>query len=182
MRFDREKIEINVAAGHIHVRGLYHYRNRLPLPLSFSLGLPFPVDDLHAAPSSYSVWEALPDGSVLREIATRKYHGNVVFRLFFWPSREKWIGVDYRQQAAAPNGRYILLTTRKWNQSLERGEYVLHLGNSCELVASNYALQKSTDAWEMSYSFARQNFLPAEDWIFSWKPAVPLAALRRDPE
>ena len=181
VRFDREKIDVFITGGQIHVRGFYHYRNRLPLPLTFSLGLPFPVDSMHAAPSTYSVSEVSPDGSAIREIATRKYHRNVVFRLFFWPSGEKWIGVDYRQQVAAPNARYILLTTRKWKRPLEWGEYALHLGNAYELGVSNYNLQKSTDGPGMSYCFIKQNFLPAEDWVFSWKPAASLAASRRDP-
>jgi len=181
VRFDRERIEINVTSGEIHVRGLYHYRNRLPLPLSFSLGLPFPVDSTHPAPSFYSVSQVSPDGSLVQEIPTRKYHGHVVFRLFFWPSREKWIRVDYLQGAAASNGRYILLTTSKWNRPLDRGEYVLNLDNSSDLAASNYALQRSADAGHAMYSFTRENFIPSEDWVFSWKPAAdPLIASSRD--
>jgi len=181
VRFDREKIEIDVTGAEIHVQGLYHYQNRLPLPVTFSLGLPFPVDTAHPAPASYSVTEIASDGSSIREILTRKYHGDVVFRLFFWPRREKWIRVDYLQQAALPNGRYILLTTRKWDRPLERGEYVLRLGDPSELAGSNYSLRKSLDGAVMRYSFEKENFLPSEDWVFSWRAAAPLIASRRDP-
>lgn len=63
VRFDREKIEIRAGAGEIVVRGLYHYRNRFILPVSFSLGLPFPVDAMHGTPSDYAGSECLADGT-----------------------------------------------------------------------------------------------------------------------
>jgi len=181
VRFDQEKIDVYAVDGQIRVQGLYHYRNRLPLPVTFSLGLPFPVDFLHAVPSAYSVSEVALNGSEIRKIATRNYHGNVVFRLFFLPASEKWLRVDYLQNVAASNGKYILRTTRAWKQSLARGEYVLRLGNSAELTSSNYALQKLSDGRVSSYSFTRENFFPADDWEFSWKPITPLVASRRDP-
>ena len=180
VRFDREKIEIYVVDGQVHVRGLYHYRNRFPLPVTFSLGLPFPVDAMHAVPLAYSVSEVSSGGATIREIATRNYHGGVVFRLLFLPSGEQWIRVDYCQKVAAPNARYILLTTRKWRQPLDQGEYLLHLGNDTELAASNYALQKSFGGQESRYSFAKASFFPTEDWIFSWKAATSIVASGRN--
>jgi len=59
VRFDREKIEAWVTGGQIQVRGLYHYRNRFPLPLSFSLALPFPADAGHPTPSLFTISEVL---------------------------------------------------------------------------------------------------------------------------
>ncbi len=178
VRFDREKIEVWVADGQIQVRGLYHYRNRFPLPLSFSLGLPFPVDDGHKTPSIFSISEVFADGSTSKEIAPRNYHGNVVFRLWFAPRQEKWIRVDYVQGALQPSGRYILLTTRKWNRPLELGEYVLHLGNESELAASNYSLRLEPRSQQKQYSFVRSDFYPGQDWEFSWRTPIPPLASR----
>ena len=178
VRFDQEKIEVFVDGGQIHVCGFYHYRNRLPLPVTFSLGLPFPVDSLHAVPSAYSVMEIASDGSPIREIGTGNYHGNVVFRLFFLPKHEKWIRIDYLQDVAVSNGRYILQTTQAWRQPLARGEYVLHLGNGRDLTSSSYALQKSPNERQPTYFFSREVFFPSEDWQFSWKSITPPAASR----
>lgn len=178
VRFDHEKIEVFVDGGQIHVCGLYHYRNRLPLPVTFSLGLPFPVDSLHAAPLAYSVMEIALDGSEIREISTRNYHGSVVFRLFFLPKHEKWIRIDYLQDVAVSNGRYILQTTQAWRQPLARGEYVLHLGNGSDLTSSSYALQKSPNERQQTYFFSREAFFPSEDWQFSWKSVTPPVASR----
>jgi hypothetical protein len=176
VRFDREKIDVWVAEGQIQVRGLYHYRNRFPLPVSFSLGLPFPVDDVHKTPSIFSISEILANGSTPKEIAARNYHGGVVFRLWFAPHQEKWIRVDYVQVALQSNGRYILLTTRQWNRPLERGEYILHLSNGFELAASTYPLQLEPRGQQKQYFFVRSNFYPGEDWNFSWRTTTPLVA------
>jgi len=181
VRFDREKIEVWVAGGQIQVRGLYHYRNRFPLPLSFSLGLPFPVDDGHKTPLIFSISEVLADGSTSKEIAPRNYHGDVVFRLWFAPRQEKWIRVDYVQGALQPNGRYILLTTSKWNRPLERGKYILYLSNGSELAASNYPLQLEARDQQHQYSFVRSNFYPGEDWNFSWRMTAPLITSEHTP-
>ena len=178
VRFDREKIEVWVAGGQVQVRGLYHYRNRFPLPLSFSLGLPFPVDEGHKPPSVFSISEVSADGSASKEVASRNYHGDVVFRLWFAPRQEKWIRVDYVQGAPQRNGRYILLTTREWNRPLDFGEYVLHLGSGSELAASNYSLQPEARQ-PRSYSFTRLNFYPSADWEFSWRSSMPLIASGR---
>ena len=180
--FDREKIEVWAADRQIQVRGLYHYRNRFPLPLSFSLGLPFPVDDEHESPSTFSISEVLADGSTSMEIVPRNYHGDVVFRLSFAPNQEKWIRVDYVQGAPQRNGRYILLTTRKWNRPLDFGEYVLHLGGGSELAASNYSLQLEPRSQQKQYSFIRSDFYPSEDWKFSWRTSTPLIASGRTPK
>ncbi len=179
VRFDQERIEVRVADGQIQVRGLYHYRNRFPLPLSFSLGVPFPGDDAHPTPSIFSISEVLADGSTSKEIAPRSYHGDVVFRLWFAPKQEKWIRVDYIQSALQSNGRYILLTTRKWNRPLDRGEYILHLYNGSKLAASNYPLQLEARGQQNQYSFVRSNFYPCEDWNFSWRTKTPLVASER---
>jgi hypothetical protein len=141
VRFDREKIEVWALPGQIQVRRLYLYRNRFPLPLSFSLGLPFPVDEGHKTPSIFSISEVSADGSTAKDIVSRNYHGDVVFRLWFAPRQEKWIRVKYSQSVLQSNGRYILLTTHKWNRPLDRGEYILHLSDGSELGASNYTLQ-----------------------------------------
>ena len=178
IRFDREKIEVYAANGHIRVSGLYHYRNRFPLPAALSLGLPFPTDATHAVPSAYSVTEIASDGSAIGEIPTGEYQGSVVFRLFFLPSHEKWIRIDYLQNVAVANGRYLLRTTRAWKRPLAEGEYVLHLDRAAELFASNYFLEKLPSRGESRYSFTRTDFLPEEDWIFSWKSSAPLAASR----
>jgi hypothetical protein len=179
VHFDQERIEIWTFEGQIQVRGLYHYRNRSPLPLSFSLRLPFPVDSEHGRPAIFSVAEVDPGGAFLSDVDARNYHGDAVFRLWFGPHQDKWIRVDYVQGSRTSGGRYILLTTRRWNRPLDHGEYTLHLGDGLELVSSNYALQPEADK-QSSFSFARMHFYPSEDWVFTWRKVDSLSAAREN--
>jgi len=180
VRFDKEKIEVWVAEGQIQVRGLYHYRNRTLLPLSFSLGLPFPVDANHLAPSAFSVTEVDAAGEPLAAVNVRSYHGNNVFRLIFWPKQQKWIRLDYSQPILTERGTYILRTTRNWNQALDNGEYIIHLDKGISLASSTYALAQDPLENSGTYSFSRAQFYPGEDWSFTWQRVTDLAALRRD--
>jgi hypothetical protein len=168
VRFDQEEIEVWAVEGQIQVRGLYHYRNRTILPLSFSLGLPFPVDSDHPAPSTFSVTETNAAGESWDAVSLRTYHGNKVFRLIFWPKQAKWIQVDYTQGTRTECGRYILKTTRKWDRPLDHGEYILHLGNGLTLASSTYPLKKDSLGNRNTYSFSRVDFYPSEDWEFAW--------------
>jgi len=178
VRFDREKIEVWATDGQIQVRGLYHYVNRFPLPVSFSLGLPFPVDRDHPAPTLFSISQVTSTGAVLEEIPARHRWGSIVFRIWFWPRQERWIRVDYLQKSRGENGRYILLTTRKWGQPLDSGDYILHLASGMELASSNYDLQPAAARSYSEYSFKRFSFYPDKDWVFSWRPSDTLHASR----
>jgi hypothetical protein len=169
LRFDREKIEISALAGQTQVTGLYHYVNRSVFPASFSFGVPFPTDSEHPRPVEFHLSEVDDQGAFLKLIETRPYHGETVFRLWFWPSGERWIRLDYIQGARVPEARYILLSTRKWGNPLQRGEYILHLGDGLELVSSNYTMTPNTSGNSESYSFVRNDFLPAMDWEFRWR-------------
>ena len=169
IRFDREKIEIWAFDGQIQVTGLYHYVNRSLFPSSFSFGVPFPVDPEHAWPAAVQISEVDSSGAFLREVESRRLHGETVFRLWFWPSRERWIRLDYTQGTSVPHARYILLTTRKWGRPLERGEYILHLGETLQLDSSNYPLTSISAHSPESYFFSRADFLPSNDWEFRWR-------------
>ena len=178
VRFDQEKIEVWAVDGQIQVRGLYHYENRTILPVSFSLGLPFPVDLDHPVPSTFSVTETDATGT-RQPLSVRSYHGNNVFWLIFWPKQARWIQVDYVQRTRAESGRYILQTTRKWKRALDRGEYILHLGNGLALTSSTYQLKQDPVGNQNTYFFSRVNFYPNEDWRFAWCQTASMITLGR---
>ena len=165
VRFDRERIDVSAAPGQLQVTGLYRYRNPSVLPAFLSLGLPFPTDGGHPFPQTYSVVECDENGRERNALHTREKNGEVRFRVFLMPLESKWIRVDYIQPASTNDGRYILLTTRKWGQPLDSGNYFLHLAPGLQFHSSNYNLQQ-VDA--SIYSFERRDFYPSEDWTFSW--------------
>src|SRR5262249_44743633 len=140
--------------GQTQVTGLYHYVNRSPFPVSFSLGVPFPIDAGHPRPTEFHVSEVDGKGAFIKDVTTRSYHGTTVFRLWFWSAQEHWIRLDYVQGAQVLHARYILLSTRKWRQPIERGDYVLHLGEGLDLASSNYALKPDGARGSRTYSFS----------------------------
>lgn len=175
VRFDRERIDVWVVPGQIHITGLYHYENRSPFPKLISLGLPFPVDAKHEQPSTFSIHEVTPKRIELTAIEPRVTRGDVSFRLLFKPGEEKWIQVDYVQRTLVTDGRYILKTTREWGRPLVEGLYVLHLGRDLRLVNSSYALDEDL-------SFRKRDFYPNEDWVVQWsETAVQSARVKTSP-
>ena len=179
LRFDRERIEIRVASGRIQVQGLYHYTNTSRLPAVLTLRVPFPVDNEHPQPETYSLYEASADGRALAEIPLIVRGDDIRFRLLFRPGEGKWVRLDYIQPTHVRNGRYLLTTTRPWRRPIGLAAYVLHLPQDFELTSSNYPLGDSHVAGhEKVYRFSRKDFFPVEDWEFAWsEPAVRAARL-----
>ena len=70
VRFDQERIDVEVKEGLIHVHGLYHYRNTSRLPAVLTLGIPFPVDHDHPAPEVWTLAEVHEDGRLVRGLDT----------------------------------------------------------------------------------------------------------------
>ena len=73
--------------------------------------------------------------------------------------------VEYYQRAPEKNARYILKTTQPWHQPLERGVYRLFAHN-VKINSSNYEM---TTLESDGQGFIRENFMPQEDWMFSWE-------------
>ena len=175
VRFDRERVEIQVERRHIEVTGLYHYTNDSWLPAVLTLRVPFPVDSDHPRPHTFSLAAADADGGVLADIVPVVSGADVRFRLIFWPGEGKWIRLDYAQRTGTPSGRYILTTTRAWRRPLGRGEYLLRLARNFQLVSSNYPVSATSagDRWK-AYIFSRTDFYPDRDWEFAWdEPRSP---------
>ena len=87
VRFERERIEVQVGRGAVRVSGLYEYRNRSWLPAVLTLGVPFPVDQAHPAPAFLLLTEAVQGGKPALIPYTSR-GGEVRFRLFFRPQKE----------------------------------------------------------------------------------------------
>jgi hypothetical protein len=180
VRFDRERIEVELRTGRIYVRGLYHYTNSSALPAALTLQVPFPVDRHHPEPDWYALYESAADGRTLASLAPGVRGGEVYFRLLFGPRESKWIRLDYEQRAGTSDGRYLLTTTRAWRHPIGQADYVLHLAPDLELASSNYAVQP--EPWpgkERGYAFSKTDFYPNQDWVFSWtEPSMQTISAR----
>lgn len=180
VRFDRERIEVRVEPGQIHVTGLYHYANASRLPAILTLRNPFPTDSDHPQPAWFRLSQAAEDGQELTELPVAVRGDSASFRLVFRPGEEKWVRLDYDQPTRAASGRYLLVTTRAWRRPIGRGDYFLRLPPGIELGSSSYPLKPLPGTrGHNTYHFARTDFYPDQDWVFAWRP---LSVKRRPPE
>ena len=175
VRFERERIEVQVRRGAVRVSGLYEYRNRSWLPAVLTLGVPFPVDQAHPAPTFLLLTEAVQGGEP-GLIPYTSRGGEVRFRLFFRPQEVKRVRLEYEQPARLPNGRYLLTTTRAWRRPIDSASFTLLLPRCYALAASNYPLTAvSAPGPRAAFSFSRGQFDPRHDWEFAWDERQPCA-------
>lgn len=178
VRFDRERIEVQIERGRIHVKGLYHYTNASGLPAVLTLGVPFPVDSNHPQPEWFALYESGEDGRAGAEIVPVVRGSDVSFRLIFRPYEAKWILLEYSQPSHVPRGRYLLTTTRPWRRPIERADYVLRIPHESSLLSSNYPVTSEPAAagWQ-AFTFSKTDFFPDRDWEFAWDDSRAQAAI-----
>lgn len=177
VRFDQERITVEVERGRLHVTGLYHYHNRSRLPAWLTLGVPFPVDADHPAPDDFFLSEAGEDGRPLTPLPSVRRGDEGRLRLFFRPRERKWIRLDYSQASRVAAGRYLLTTTRAWRRPIADASFALRLPPNFELVSSNYAVTLAEIKRPgRTYTFSRAAFYPEADWEFAWQESRPTVA------
>ena len=162
VRFTKEQINIRLYPDYILVEGYYVYKNPFLFPAAQGLSVPLPVDERHPAPVMVDVEQRSPEE---KTVMTRYILGRYHFDLTFAPKEEIVLRVRYRQQAPDQDARYILRTTKPWMRPLQHGNYRIFL-NGVKDVSSNYALTADGPG---TLSFKRQDFMPQEDWQFSWE-------------
>jgi len=163
VRFTREWITVTLRPEACEVSGVYEYTNPWILPLTQGLSVPFPTDENHPAPATVRVSRVDPATDLSEgELPVRWLGGrhHVTVRV---PARSRVrMRVDYVQRSTDRNGTYILTTTRPWGRPLAFGKYSIRT-ECVNVTFSNYVLDG-----EDGLSFARRDFMPAEDWRFSW--------------
>jgi hypothetical protein len=180
VRFDRERIEVRVTPGQIHISGLYHYANTSRLPAVLTLRVPFPVDSDHPQPEWFTLCDSSEDGREGAEIVPAVRGSDVSFRLIFRPREAKWVRLDYVQPSRVNHGRYLLTTTQPWRRPIGRAEYVLRLSSDLTLLSSNYDVSLATpDGTWQDFTFSKTEFFPHHDWQFAWNESRAEAAMRK---
>ncbi len=179
VRFDRESIDVEVAEGLIHVQGLYHYQNASHLPALLTLATPFPVDQDHPVPETFTLVEVDEARRVVKELDLRGSHAAPTVRLLFLPRAAKWIQLDYWQATRSHEGRYLLTTTRAWGRPITHASFRLQLPADYHLDSSNYPVVEIPGAGRSSaFTFSKTDFFPDQDWRFSWQEGQSASARR----
>ena len=161
VRFPEEQIDIEIYPNHVWVKGIYVYKNPLPIPVRQSFTIPLTVDADHPEPFFLSANVVTPRENPI----TLKYLLGVHrFSLKFDAKEEITVSVKYRQQTPTKNARYILISTKAWRRPLNRGLYRIFL-NNVHMTSSSYTLNQS----DSFLFFRKEHFMPSKDWIFSWE-------------
>jgi hypothetical protein len=161
VHFTEEQIDIRVYPDQVIVDGYYVYQNPFPFPVSQGFTIPFPVDDRHSAPSSLQVRQLEPEE---KDIGPWYMLGVHRFSLPFKANGACSVHVRYRQKVMGKSASYILVTTKPWRRPLQRAVYRM-FPEGVEISASNYRLSRQEQGF---LEFRRENFMPDEDWRFSW--------------
>jgi hypothetical protein len=162
IRFTEEQIDIRVYPDYVLMQGIYVYQNPFPFPVVQGLSVPFPVDNDHPTPVQLTARQLAPKR---KNLENRYILGRHRFNLFFNAYEQIQISVEYRQQAPKKNAKYILSTTRPWKHPLRKGRYRL-FPQEVIITQSNYVLESGDHD---NFIFQRKNFMPQDDWYFSWK-------------
>jgi hypothetical protein len=170
VRFDGERIDVEVTRQTIHVHGLYHYQNSSHLPALLTLATPFPVDPDHLTPDAIALAEVEESGRIVKSLELRGPQQAPSVRLLFRPREAKWIQLDYWQATRMASGRYLLSTTRDWGRPIAQAAFRLLLPEGYRLLSTNYPVSTAPAASRcQAFTFSRTNFYPTQDWQFSWR-------------
>lgn len=162
VRFVRERIDIAIYPKEVRVEGLYVYQNPWPFPVIQGFSIPLPVDATHPMQNELAAMRLAPDAG---PIPLRNILGQNGFDLRFRPHEEVQVAVRYRQLVSTKDARYLLTTTRPWRRPLEHAVYTL-TPHGVALTGSNYALRSNGQGLLV---FERTDFMPPDDWRFSWE-------------
>jgi hypothetical protein len=162
VHFVRERIGIAVYPEEVRVEGRYVYRNPWPFPVVQGFSIPLPVDADHPIPTEFSAARLESDAA---PIPVRNILGQHSFELRLRAHEEVQVVVQYRQFAPTRDARYLLTTTRPWRRPLEHAVYTL-TPHGVALTGSNYALRPDGQG---VLAFERSDFMPPDDWRFSWE-------------
>ncbi|MFN0121540.1 MAG: hypothetical protein ACKV2V_13690 [Blastocatellia bacterium] len=164
LQFKREQVDIQVHPAHIDVRGFYYFRNPYPFPVIQVMSAPLPEDAPLPARNDITIERLEP---VKEKLSLFAALGKYRFGMFLAGHEEVCLKVQYKQKTPDQNARYQLTSARQWRQPLTQGVYRL-LPQGVTLKSSNVSLQRLSPGIQ---GFIRHNYLPDDDWDFSWEPA-----------
>jgi len=165
VRFPREFIDVHVYPDHVRVEALYVYKNPFPFPVIQGFHYPLPVDDKHPMPEDVYAEVLGPDARV---IPVKHIYGRHLFEAYFHGSEESTVLVTYDQPSLDRTGTYIITSTKEWKRPLDYALYRI-FSHGVRITSCNYALMKHKEGYQY---FERNDFMPRENWHFTWEPAA----------
>jgi hypothetical protein len=170
LRFDSEVIRLRIVDDSLEVNGTYFLACQLAYDQPIPLFYPFPTDSLLAGARMVDgrvrigrgPWEAL------RFQATPERDG---VRWWVPPCPGDTVEMQgrYRQGLKEKYARYIVTTTRAWQQPLRRARFEIRLPEGAKPVEFSFPFAGQRDSTGVVYVWEADSFYPDRDITVRWK-------------
>ncbi|MCG3118954.1 MAG: hypothetical protein ALAOOOJD_01243 [bacterium] len=163
--FFKEDITFHLDGIYLHVEGYYWFANHSDKPVHSDIYYPFPI---HAGDQIDSI--RVYNISAGRETGFQKEDKfGLSFMLHFAALDTILLQIKYRQKLKADSAVYILQTTRGWGKPLNDAEFKLITPASFQIKKFSYPPDASFELEKLKiYHWKKENFMPAEDMIFTF--------------
>ncbi len=170
LQFAEEDVRLFVEADSVKVEGLYRLRRRASgmIPALF---YPYPVDSLLGGARTVLLRVTTPEGewSPLRWQESSRPPG-ARWLLPFFRGEILDVHTIYRQALRDSYARYIVTTTKIWQEPLEHARFEIHLPPGAEPLRFSYPFVRQTDERGDYYLYETDDFWPDQDIEVTWRP------------
>jgi hypothetical protein len=169
LRFHSEIIKLSVEGDSLTVEGLYRFVS-LPTSLEYTgLFYPYPADSLMGQAHMVAVQARDPIQGWI----------DLVYKEAEIPPGSDWkvpLGVAdtleiravYRQHLHARHARYIVTSTKAWQQPLRWARFEIRLPEGAKSQRFSFPFELRTAEDDVYYYFEAEEFLPDRDIIVEW--------------
>jgi hypothetical protein len=170
LRFDSEIIHLRIVGDSLEVDGTYFLACQLPYDQPISLFYPFPKDSLLAGARMVDGRARIGDGpwEALRFQALPGRNG-VRWWVPACPGDTIEMQGRYRQGLRETYARYIVTTTRAWQQPLRHARFEIRLPDGAEPVKFSFPFVAERDSTGVVYVWETDSFYPDRDITVRWR-------------
>ena len=160
--FYKEEISFGIDPVFFSVSGDYYFRNNTGRMLSPEITYPVRKSAPGKPFDTVMAYDVSGQALSLKMTITDTI---ALFKINLPPYAHKMIRVIYRQRHNGTEARYILLTTKKWNKSLEEARYSLVIRKNIIVDHFSIAPDRSVEFGDTTvYYWKRKNFMPDRDF------------------
>ncbi len=170
LRFDSEIIRLCIVGDSLEVDGTYFLACQLPYEEPIPLFYPFPRDSLLAGARMVGGRTRISDGpwEPLRFEAAPGRDG-VRWRIPACPGDTIEVQGLYRQGIREKYARYIVTTTRAWQQPLRHARFEIRLPEGARPAEFSFPFTADRDSAGVVYVWETDSFFPDRDITVRWQ-------------
>lgn len=170
LRFDSEIIRLSIVGDSLEIDGTYFLACRRPCPEPVALFYPFPRDSLLGearmvdgqARAGDGPWEPLQFEVIPKRSGVR-----------WWAPACSGDTIEmrgrYRQGLRGNYARYIVTSTRAWQQPLRKARFEIRLPEGAKPIEFSHPFEAARDSLGVVYVWEAAGFYPDRDIAVRWE-------------